>query len=195
MGSQLSNARCNRQADGKRPRSQAHGTHAWARHLDQSLRPTAAYSTSRLADRLLRGNSHAARCGGATTVLLPERQVFTAPLGGNLPGVRDTPRRFAASPPSEGTGSRRDRRRPLVRRSCASAPAGTLAWALAPGSAVTSDNMRQQAFRHMPARDAGTDADAAAVAAAARRLGDRDCRPRYRCAFALATSRSACTKP
>jgi hypothetical protein len=37
---------------------------------------------------------------------------------------------------------------------------------------MTSDNRRQQAFRRMLAREAGTAADAPAVAAAARRLGE-----------------------
>jgi hypothetical protein len=38
---------------------------------------------------------------------------------------------------------------------------------------MTSDNMRQRVFRRMLAREAGTGADAPAVAAAARRLGER----------------------
>jgi integrase len=38
---------------------------------------------------------------------------------------------------------------------------------------MTSDNMRQRAFRRMLAREAGTDADAPAIAAAARRLCER----------------------
>jgi hypothetical protein len=38
---------------------------------------------------------------------------------------------------------------------------------------MTSDNMRQRTFRRMLAREAGTDAHAAAVAVAARRLCER----------------------